>query len=148
MDTGKIFNGPVALYTQAKKAIGEKIAPPEIHDVGCAFCVDTVFHRAFGSYIGKGGTPQQSTAQMLVELEASASFTEISEPRQGCIVMYATGTSSKGPDVHGHVLVMGDTWLMSNNSYTGVFEANYTLATAKAYFQDTKGFTPRYFLPL
>ena len=147
MPSGKT-HGPDALYAQAKAAIGEKIAPSAIAEVGCAFCVDTIFHRLSGFYIGMGTQPEESTTRLLSQLIRSKSFVEISAPERGCIAICATGTSKKDPTLHGHTAYVGNTWWMSNNSSTGVFEANYTETMWKNYFETQNGFVTRYFKPL
>ena len=134
------------LYYTAKGLIGQVLNADNAADdygmYGCAESVNKCFSRAFGGPIGGGA----STSAMLQVLESDPRFQEVQEGNQlpGDICMDATGTSTFGPQAHGHVGICGYTWYMSNDSETATWEANYTAAMWKSSFA-ARGFTTRYF---
>jgi len=135
------------LYETAKGLLGQHVivldASTKFGVLGCAASVNAIFKKRFGLEIGGG----LSTALMLSALKDKTRFKEVafSEAEPGDILMYATGTSIKFPQAHGHVLIVGVRWCMSNSSETGTWEANYTREGVKTYFEDTMGFPPRVF---
>jgi len=134
------------LYYTAKGLIGQVLCGDNAADgygiFGCAESVNYVFKRAFGGPIGGGA----STGAMLNVLETDSRFKEIPEGQQlpGDIAMCATGTSTLGPQAHGHVAIVGYTWYMSNDSETATWEANYTHDMWVQSFA-ARGFVTRYF---
>lgn len=135
------------LYAVAHDLIGQRLAADDAADdygvYGCAESVNAVFTRAFGGPIGGGA----STTLMLEVLENDKRFGEIpfAEVKPGDIIMFATGSSKIYPQAHGHVLIAGKTWCMSNDSETATFEANYTYPGLHTYFVQLMGFPPRCF---
>lgn len=128
------------LYQTAKACLGEDLStdptiPPE---VSCAVAVNNVYQKAFGKPLGGGA----STAAMYSVLKTDARFIQVPQPLAGDVVMYASGTSTKGAP-HGHVLIQGLYGLMSNNSLTGNWEEVYTQQSAKNYYETKLGF-PRH----
>lgn len=134
------------LYNTAKGLLGQVLAANDAADdygmYGCAETVNAVFTRAFGGPVGGDA----STALMLIVLERDARFTECSEAEAtpGTIAICATGTSTFGPQLHGHVAIRGINWYMSNDSETATLEANYPVSGWVPAFA-ARGFTTRYF---
>lgn len=134
------------LYNTAKGLLGQILAADNAADgygmYGCAETVNTAFTRAFGGPIGGGA----STALMLTVLEQDKRFEECTEAKAtpGTIAICATGTSTFGPDLHGHVSIRGVNWYMSNDSETATFEANYPLNGWVPAFA-ARGFITRWF---
>lgn len=135
------------LYNVSKSLLGQVVCANDANDgygmYGCAESVNAVFDKAFGGPIGGGA----STALMLQVLETDKRFKEV-EPSQtlpGDIIIFATGTSRLYPQAHGHVLIAGENWDMSNDSETATFEANFTRAGALTYFVSCMGFPERIF---
>lgn len=136
---------PIALYNEAYAALGTHLTldPNVPKEVGCMEAVSKLLRGIGVEGIPVAGIP--GTASGLTFLENSPQFEERHEtPLMGDIVMFATGTSTIGSQ-HGHVLVMGKEWLMSNDSDTGLWAAKYTLATALHYFSTVLGFPIRTF---
>lgn len=136
------------VYETAKGLLDQHIIPltEEIGygKFGCAASLNFVVKKAIGKEIGGGA----STAMMLQALESNKSrFLEIgwNDIKPGDILMYGTGTSKKYPQAHGHVLVCGNTWCMSNSSEDGTWRANYSYVGVRAYFEKVMGFPPRVF---
>lgn len=135
------------LYDTAYSLIGKNLTADDVADgygvYGCAESVNAVFTKAFGGPIGGGA----STALMLRVLASDKRFEEIllADVLPGDVIIFGTGTSGIYPQAHGHVLIAGKTWCMSNNSENPGWTANYTYPGLKAYFIDAMGFPPRCF---
>lgn len=132
------------LYDTARALLGQRVIPlTELNKfgfLGCAQHLNAVYKRALGVEIGGGA----STALMDSALKDKTRFTQISieEALPGDIVMYATGTSTKYPQAHGHVLLMGKRWCMANSSESATWEASYTVDGMRSYFEGIMGFPP------
>lgn len=135
------------LYYKAKSLLGRVLGADNAADqygaFACAESVNRVAFFAFGVEIGGG----VSTAGMLEALENKDRFMEVTDALPGDICMCSTGTSRFGPNLHGHVGIVGNTWNMSNDSETGTWEANYTREMWEASFA-ARGFKTRYFRAL
>lgn len=135
------------LYNMALTFIGTDASPHDIapDEYGCAETVDTIYKKAFGRYMNGSGMPILSTAQMYLYLNRSPQFTQLFGPQTGCIVISPTGaTGSVGS---GHVGIVGKYQIMSNDSRTGTFEANYSRDGWPRIFA-RRGFPSYYFLPI
>jgi Bacteriophage peptidoglycan hydrolase. len=113
------------LYGYAKSQIGKKksgIKAPK--EYGCAEAVNRIFKECFGYEIGG----DVSTARLYQVLLSGPRFTKIKAPNRalrGDIVISPTGYGS-GAIANGHVGIFSDDGkIMSNNSYTGLWEENY-----------------------
>ena len=116
------------------------MAPTE-DEFGCAEALNTVFAKAFGSPIGGG----LSTYRMYDILRNDSRFEKVSQPLSGDIIMSATGHGS-GKLRNGHVGLVGDNGnIMSNSSYSGKWEYNYTLDVWKRRYKDYGGFPMDFF---
>lgn len=130
------------IYATAKSLLGQHVIPlmavTDFGALGCAASVNAVVKQAVGEEVGGGA----STALMLAFLMDEKRFESIAfdAALPGDVLICATGKSSYYPQAHGHVSVCGKQWIMSNDSETGRWEANYTYATWKAHFQDQMGF--------
>jgi len=130
------------IYTTARSLIGKHVIPltPETDYgvLGCAASVNAVVKRAIGVEIGGGA----STALMLAFLMNTTRFESVllADALPGDIIISATGKSTYYPNVHGHVGICGQTWIMSNSSEDGTWEANYTYSMWKAHYGDMLGF--------
>lgn len=135
------------VYEVAKSLIGQHVIPldasTEFGKLGCAASVNAVWTKTFGRPIGGGA----STAEMLPFLEDATRFLEVpfSNIEPGCVVICATGTSKRGPSVHGHVSIAGKIQFMSNSSETGTWQANFDRASWIAYYEDYLRFRTRVF---
>ena len=113
-----------------------KRAPAEL---ACAESVTSILNTLFGFPIITG------TYTLLEYLKKRADWIEITSPIDGCIVLAATGTGKPGSV--GHVGILSNGRVYSNNSYTGKWDKHYSLLTFKAKYQVELGIMVRYFIP-
>lgn len=139
------FSLPGRLYLMALISLGTDASPNDIapDEFGCAETVDSIYKRAFGAYIA--GSITLSTAKLYTKfLSDTTHWLEVAKPRQGDIVISPTGHGNG--KIMGHVGIVGSgVNIMSNNSYTGYFEENYTLETWKARYVGSGGLPMRFF---
>ncbi len=126
------------LYRVAKESIGRDMSPKDLAPdrLACVDSLNGVFYAAFGEYIKKGIV---STAALYALMERDPRFISVGSPEPGDIWIAVTGQSTKGAP-HGHVGICGYTDVMSNDSDTGNWLANYTIAAWKLVFTKTLGF--------
>lgn len=137
------------VYEVAKGLLGRHLSAENAADgygkYGCAESLNSVWVHCFGHPLGGGA----STQLMLQSLEDTKRFEELTwdQIEPGCVIMCATGTSTKNPAAHGHVALSGKVQFMSNSSETGEWTANYDRDSWKAYFETYLGFKTRVFKP-
>lgn len=115
------------LYNRAVSCIGIDASPNDLapDELGCAETVNAIHRKEFGFDIGGS----LSTYNMYQALKASKEFIKADQPMPGDVVISPTGYGS-GALPNGHVGIVGkDGKIMSNDSYKGTFEENYTLTT-------------------
>lgn len=131
---GKIYDAAkAALHTHI--TLDNSVSP----DLGCAEAVSYVLAKS-----GAFGFPASGfagTSALWTWLAQHA--LQVSTPNPGDVVISPTGMSSKGTP-HGHVGIVAQYGILSNDSDTGLFLEKYTLDTWKAYFGISLGF-PVYF---
>lgn len=134
------------LYYTAKSLLGRVLTADNASDgygmYGCALSVNRVAKIALGHEIGGGA----STAAMYAALQDTTRFqaVTVTVPLAGDICICPTGQSNLGPNLHGHVGIVGNTWNMSNDSETATWEANYTRQGWEQSFL-ARGFTTHYY---
>lgn len=120
------------LYKTSKASIGVEVSPLDIAPDNLA-CVESL------SKIIQKAVPELqfptllSTRELFEYLERSVSFTPVNEPLYGDIILSVTSTGD-GTIAHGHTGIYGKTWIMSNDSRTGTWEANYLPDAWQRYF--------------
>jgi hypothetical protein len=138
------------LYEMAKACLlpphdvsPEDVAPDEY---GCVESFDNIYKLTFGAFIN--GTKNKST---LSTIEAYKYFTthpqqweKIDTPLPGDVIICVTGTGN-GNLSNGHIGICGKTWIMSNNSYNGNWEANFSYERWRNYYEVKGGFKSHYF---
>lgn len=132
------------IYITAYNALGTPLTLDTTvpKDVRCAEAVSTVLVRS-----GIPGIPTHGiagTAQLNIWLKNNHAWEVTDMPTVGGIVMCATGTSTKGSP-HGHTAIIGKSWMMANDSDTGLFAAKYTYQTWLQYFTVALGFPTVYY---
>lgn len=118
------------LFITAVCSLGTDASPNDIapDEFGCAETVDTIHYKALGAYIGSSVT--LSTNVMYKLLKSSNKWQLEAIPEPGDIIISPTGYGTNPQMPNGHVgYVSANDKIMSNNSYTGLFEENYTLDT-------------------
>lgn len=110
------------LYDTAYSFLGRDASPRDLADdeFGCAESVNAVYKAAFGKEIGG----DLSTLRMYQALLNSPDFVQIDSPLFGDVIISPT-TYARVPV--GHVGIVGKWQVMSNDSRSGKWEANYTL---------------------
>lgn len=114
------------LFDAAKSCVGKDMAKTQ-GALGCAESVNAVHALAFGREIG--GTT--STYRLYQAMKVDPTFSRVDSPLPGDIILSPTGY---GRLPNGHVGIVGEDIIFSNNSLNGMFEPNYTLFTWKLRF--------------
>lgn len=138
------------LYNAAISFLGTDASPADTapDEYGCADSLSKVIQKAF---------PEMRFPNLLntrdIEMYflTSLSFEETKEPMYGDIIISVTG-SGNGRIPSGHCGVVGKylgpsgtLWVMSNDSRTGHWEANYTIDGWNRYFRDKGGMQTHFF---
>lgn len=154
-DPEPIKNWREALYDTAYKCRGREMSPLDFADdeVGCAESLEGVIYETTGWYISGDKKPLLSTYVLKQKLDKDKRFQRVETPLPGDIRLYVTGLSKlpNTPVKNGHVLIEGKTHCMSNQSFTnkngakGTWQANYTPAGCKAYWEVKGGYNPYFY---
>lgn len=139
------------LYETAIACLGKDMSDRAPNELGCADSVNNISELAEGKEIG-GGT---STYLLYAALNGSPRYKKVTTPVMGAIVISPSGYSKKGAK-NGHVGIVGKNlskddgtlWIMSNDSFKGTWEANFTVASWKKYFGTKLGFPVEFFVPV
>lgn len=131
------------LHQTALHYIGTDASPNDIapDELGCAESVSEIVHEAFNDF------PAQilSTAKLYKLLGAHPAFKKVKEPLPGDIIISPTGYATKKTISNGHTgIVTDNACILSNDSRTGTFQNNYTIAKWSSYY-GTKGGYPIYY---
>ena len=131
------------LYSFAKASIGQDISPKDYapDDLGCAESLSKVIQLAF---TGLRFPTLLSTRELQAYFQTSPSFEPVSEPQYGDVILSVTGTGN-GSVSNGHTGIVGKTWIMSNDSRTGFWEANFQLASWKRYYEIKGGMATHFY---
>lgn len=129
------------LYNVAFASIGHDLSTVAANEVACAEAVSRIVQKAFPEL--KFPTIV-STRELFSHLSQSPSFKPVDTPQYGDIILSVTGTGN-GAVEHGHTGIMGRTWIMSNDSRSGTFEANYLPDNWRRYYEVKGGFYTHYF---
>lgn len=135
------------LYRTAFACIGKEVSPRDIapDEIACVESLEEIYKKCFGRYISGTLKPHLHTFALLKHLEDHPDFQEVEFPEIGAIVVSATGTGNN--KIRGHAGICGKTHIMSNNSFTGNWEADYDYADWKLRYQHFGGMPTVYFLP-
>lgn len=110
------------LYDTAYSFIGKDASPRDFaqDEYGCVDSLQEVIRAAGRAYIA-GRT--LSTATLCQQLLKSPAYKLINGPELGAVTVFPTAG-----DNHGHCGIVGRNYVMSNDSNSGYWLANYTLA--------------------
>lgn len=130
------------LYDTSVSFLGKEPTPlDEVDDmVSCVWSFGAVYEAAFHEKFGK--VRPQNTIEANQIMLTQPGFKRTDTPKPGNVAVYVTEYRKSGV-VHGHILVVGKEQWMSNNSFTGLWEAGYTQKTADAYYIGKLGLTRR-----
>lgn len=123
---------PQKLYRIAKDNLGKDVSPTQ-NEVGCVESLETIHRLAFGDYISGTANPLLSTIELKKALIKRQDFVRIDNYEVGAIILCVTGESQARSN--GHAGICGKFQIMSNNSRNSLWEANYTLASWKKYYE-------------
>jgi len=130
------------LYETALSFIGTDASPNDEapDELGCAETVNAIHKKCFGDYIGG----DVSTYRLFQSIKERKDFTLVDMPEAGDIIISPTGYGN-GVVKNGHAgFVMKDGKIASNDSGSGLFKENYTLATWNKRYAQLGGY-PVYF---
>lgn len=131
------------IYEVAVSCLGTDASPNDAapDEYGCADSVSNILIKA-----GADMHVIVSTMELYKLLVGSERWVKVYSPLPGDVVISPTGMGGKNGIANGHTGIVGKNGvIMSNNSYTGKFEANYTLDTWKQRYV-IKGGYPMFFL--
>lgn len=111
--------------------------------MACVANLQVVYFKTTGSYIGQGAA-LYSTRALKDWMLKDKRFTRVDTHLPGDVLVYSTGEGN-GKISNGHCFVVGKKDWMSNNSFTGLWDANFTEAKARDYYEKKGGFTPYFF---
>lgn len=130
------------LYATAFAALGRDVAKTQ-DELGCAEAVSFLVNKAYGDF--PAGV--LSTYDLFSKLSTHGKFTLIAgvPPKPGDVLVSPTSKGSTGLIPHGHtgIVAPGDR-IYSNDSASGLFKDNYSLASWRDRYV-TKGGYPMYF---
>lgn len=132
------------LVASAKKLLGQNLSlgTGVPYYVACAISVNVVHQDAFGFPIGGGA----STTELYQALLSSKYFKQVQVAAPGCIVIAPTGMGKNPSFPHGHVGIVGNFGICSNDSSTGLWSENYANIEAwKAQFGTIEGYPTFFF---
>lgn len=138
-----ISNNREILYHTARGCLKTDASPNDVapDEYGCAETVNAVHSKAFGYEIGGN----ISTYRMYEALTKSPFFIRVDQPDRGDIIISPTGYGN-GNLTNGHVGIMASsTDIMSNDSYTGKFEKNFTLKSWRDRYSKVGGYPVVFF---
>jgi hypothetical protein len=134
------------IYQIAYAHIGEHLgldpSVPNMFD--CAETVSEIL-KLSGYYMPSRGLA--SVDDLVAFLAASKAFKEVSAPELGCVIAHSSGEQGT-PNARRHVGIGGKTYVMSNDSFSGHFLANYSYEGWKSYFEVSNGVPSRYFVAI
>lgn len=142
---------PQKLYAAGVACMGIDASPNDVapDEYGCMETVDNVYKKAFGTFMdGTLNHPTVSTTLGYRLMSASKKFQLVAIPEPGDIIISPTGYGHNSNMPNGHVGVVVKYGILSNNSFTGKFEENYTLQTWKNRYSTLGGYPVRFFRPL
>lgn len=150
----KIFSmlQPWKLYEEAVKVLGTDVSPQDIavDEVGCVESLSRLLQRA---YPDLRFPTLLSTRSLYDYLLTSPSFIQVDSPQYGDIILSVTGTGN-GTIFNGHCGVVGQytshdktLWVMSNDSFSGTWEVNFTIGSWKRRYVDRGGMELLLFRP-
>lgn len=124
------------LYDLAKNSLGKDIATTQ-DELGCAEAVSGLINRAYGDF--PAGI--LSTLDLYNKLAAHSKFRKVllanSDP--GDIIISPT-TMGRDRSAHGHVGIIANYGICSNDSASGLWKENYTMTQWLDYFATKRGF--------
>lgn len=91
-------------------------------------------------------TNRFSTYYCRRDLFDGKSFAEVKRPERGDIVLSATGYGGRNGITNGHMgIVLANGIIASNDSRSGLFDANYTVESWRRYFVERGGYEMLFF---
>lgn len=134
----KVMTPSEQLYTTGKAQIGKDLAPGN-ELLGCAISMSAVHNRAFPEL-----EPLRlvNTTQWYDLMKESDLWEEVPHPDPTCVIVAPTGQVPKGHKLsHGHIGLIGQypsrdgsLYVMSNNSYRGVWDTHFTVKSFTDYY--------------
>lgn len=116
------------LYEASKECIGIEVSPDDLasDEVACVESLENILYKEFGFYVG-GDQPMLATWLFIAELRKDSRFEEVDSPLPGDIIISPTGSGNG--KIRGHTGIVGKYQIMSNNSFTSLWDIHFTLET-------------------
>lgn len=131
------------IYNAAYASIGMDASPQDLapDEYGCAETLSDVIRKALPEL---NFPVLLSTRELYRYLQASPSWCTVEVPTPGCLILSVTGTGN-GHVENGHCGVVGKQWIMSNDSRTGTWEANYQIDAWRRHYEFKGGMSTHFF---
>ncbi|MGX7894415.1 hypothetical protein [Tsuneonella sp. HG222] len=115
-----------SLLTAATKRLGTDASPKDLapDTIGCAESVTNIIRDVLPDFPIITGT-----ASLKARLDTDPRFRRSEVATPGTIILSPTGSSTSKKVTNGHVGIIGQFGIMSNDSATGKWEQNYTATT-------------------
>jgi hypothetical protein len=140
----KPLTNPEKLHAAALSFIGKDASPNDLapDELGCAETVNAIYKSVFGAEIGGS----ISTYRLYAALKTHPNFTKVTKPLAGDIVISPTGYGGKNGITNGHCgIVSNNGDILSNDSRTGKFEKNYTIASWSKRYAEKGGYPVHFY---
>ena len=131
------------LYTKAASALGthQTLNDNVPKETGCAQAWSAVAKKAGIARIPSTGI--SGTASLFAWLSTNPAFKEVSDPLPGDTIISPTGYGND--KVRGHVGIVANHGILSNNSENGLWQEHWTLPKWRDYYGDYGGLPVRFF---
>ena len=136
------------LIMYSRVLVGSKVYRNVPPDVACANVVSGILEIIDPSIFGAPWTEDRinGTYTLSEVLAKHPRFRATSMPLPGSIILSATGKGKPGTIGHVGIVDFDGNTIMSNSSYTGTFEKNYTLDTWHKRYTVGFGIPPEYYI--
>lgn len=141
----QILSNREKLYTIAVGSLGTDASPADEapDELGCAETVTELIAKVNPMI---QWTNRLSTYYMRNDMKNGKHFIQVAYAEEGDICISATSSGGKNGITSGHVgIYMGNDQIASNDSRSGLFEINYTLASWRRYFVEKGGYEMLFF---
>lgn len=126
------------LNETAEGLLGKALSPLN-KELGCVEALSNVFRKAFNEELGEN----DSTRKLYECLLKDPRFEITLFPPVGCIIISPTGSGNGS--IKGHVGIVSDQCILSNNSTSLLWDKHHTITTWKARYEKLGGMPIKFF---
>ena len=144
----KRYNVRTQVIIYARLIVGSKVYRNINPEVACANVVTGVFELVDDSIFGARGREDRinGTYTLSDVLSRHPRFKKLNAPLPGCVILSPTGKGKAGTVGHVGFVDLDGKSILSNSSYTGRFERNYTLDSWHKRYTVGFGIPPEYYI--